>query len=340
MAAKKEIEYASPEYFALCGLGGILSCGLTHTFVTPIDLVKCNKQNNPKLFPHGMFGNIGVVMKHKGVAGLARGWAPTLVGYSLQGLGKFGLYEYFKYKYAGIVGEENAKKYKTLLYCTASASAEFFADMLLCLLETVKLKVQTVDIENWMLGKSNGYARGLFDGSAKLMSTEGVGGAFQILGALWARQIPYTVIKFVAFEAIIAQIYGYTARAWNRPKSSFNKTEQLGFTFLAGYSAGVICGAVSHPADTMASLLSKNPTMPGSIFSKVGTLYNKGYGETAATGWGGLWKGFGPRVFMIGTLTALQWFIYDSVKVTFGIPTTGSVEPAKPIAVEATPAKQ
>ena len=29
----------------------------------------------------------------------------------------------------------------------------------------------------------------------------------------------------------------------------------------------------------------------------------------------GLWGGLGPRIIMIGTLTALQWFIYDAVKV-------------------------
>jgi len=258
---------------------------------------------------------------------LFRGWAPTLAGYSAQGMGKFGLYEIFKWEYAKLIGEENAYKYKTLLYCTASASAEFFADILLCPLETVKLKVQTVGINDWMQGKGNGYAKGLMDGVPKLLAEEGTKGAFQILGPLWARQIPYTVIKFVAFERIIEQIYKYTDRTWNRPKSSFNKTEQLGFTFLAGYTAGIICGAVSHPADTMASLLSKNPDMPGGVFGKIGTLYSKGFKDTPATGWGGLWKGFGPRVFMIGTLTGLQWFIYDTVKVSFGIPTTGSVAP-------------
>ena len=34
----------------------------------------------------------------------------------------------------------------------------------------------------------------------------------------------------------------------------------------------------------------------------------------------GLWKGLGARILMIGTLTGLQWFIYDSVKVYFRIP--------------------
>ena len=34
----------------------------------------------------------------------------------------------------------------------------------------------------------------------------------------------------------------------------------------------------------------------------------------------GLWKGLGPRIIMIGTLTALQWFIYDTVKVVLALP--------------------
>lgn len=32
-------------------------------------------------------------------------------------------------------------------------------------------------------------------------------------------------------------------------------------------------------------------------------------------GMAGLWKGLMPRIVMIGTLTALQWFIYDAFKV-------------------------
>ncbi len=37
-------EFGSTKYFALCGIGGILSCGITHTMVTPLDLVKCRLQ--------------------------------------------------------------------------------------------------------------------------------------------------------------------------------------------------------------------------------------------------------------------------------------------------------
>jgi hypothetical protein len=37
-------EFGSAKYYAICGFGGILSCGLTHTAVVPLDLVKCRIQ--------------------------------------------------------------------------------------------------------------------------------------------------------------------------------------------------------------------------------------------------------------------------------------------------------
>lgn len=43
-APQKKLELYTPEYYAYCALGGILSCGLTHTAVVPVDIVKCRKQ--------------------------------------------------------------------------------------------------------------------------------------------------------------------------------------------------------------------------------------------------------------------------------------------------------
>ena len=49
---------------------------------------------------------------------------------------------------------------------------------------------------------------------------------------------------------------------------------------------------------------------------------NKAKGSTVGSaakdlGFKGMWAGLGPRIIMIGTLTALQWFIYDTVKVSY-----------------------
>lgn len=40
----RKIEMFSPAYYGACTAGGIMSCGLTHMTVTPLDLVKCNMQ--------------------------------------------------------------------------------------------------------------------------------------------------------------------------------------------------------------------------------------------------------------------------------------------------------
>lgn len=112
-AAKEEYscEFGSNKYFALCGIGGVLSCGLTHTMVTPLDLVKCRLQVDKEKYKN--LGNgFKVTMAEGGAAGLFLGWAPTAIGYSMQGLCKFGFYEVFKNMYSNMIGEENTYLYR------------------------------------------------------------------------------------------------------------------------------------------------------------------------------------------------------------------------------------
>jgi solute carrier family 25 phosphate transporter 3 len=112
-----------------------------------------------------------------------------------------------------------------------------------------------------------------------------------------------------------------------RPKSELSQAEQMGVVFTAGYIAGIFCAAVSHPADTMVSKINKIK-MEGSLMDKMRFIYT-GTPEQPGIGFAGLWKGFGPRVVMIGTLTGLQWFLYGAVKASVGLPTPGgSSEPA------------
>ena len=99
-------EFGSNKYFALCGFGGILSCGTTHTAVVPLDLVKCRIQVDPAKYG-GIVKGFRVSLSEAGIRGLGKGWAPTFFGYSMQGLGKFGLYEVFKIYYSRALGEVN-----------------------------------------------------------------------------------------------------------------------------------------------------------------------------------------------------------------------------------------
>ena len=240
--------------------------------------------------------------------------------------------------YADAVGPENAAKYQTLVFLAGSASAEFFADVGLCPFEAVKVKVQTVP----------GFARGLSDGMPKFIATEGMGGLYKGLTPLWGRQIPYTMMKFAAFENTVMvrkeeerkgekerkkertrkrneklkkktppknqsqALYKYVVP---KPKSECSKQEQLAVSFAAGYIAGVFCAVVSHPADNLVSKLNANKGVTaGEIVKEMG--------------WVALMtRGLPLRIIMIGTLTGLQWGIYDAFKVAVGLPTTGSAAP-------------
>jgi solute carrier family 25 phosphate transporter 3 len=316
----KPVQLYSKEYFALCGIGGILSCGITHTAVTPLDLVKCNVQANPKEFPNTAAGFVkiynGGAVKFgygSGIRGLLKGWGPTAWGYSVQGLFKFGLYEYFKHIFSEAVGHENAHKYRDVVYLCASASAEFFADIAYGPFEAIKVRVQT----------NPTFARGVMDGLPKFIRQEGFANLYAGIGPLWARQIPYTIIKFMAFERIAEAIYSVLPKK----KSEMNKIEQMGVVFTSGYIAGILCGAVSHPADTMVSKINKLK-MQGNIFQKMKVIYY-GTAEVPGIGFKGLWYGFVPRVIMIGTLTGLQWFIYGAFKAAVGLPTPGEAKKNK-----------
>ncbi|XP_019429662.1 PREDICTED: mitochondrial phosphate carrier protein 3, mitochondrial isoform X1 [Lupinus angustifolius] len=301
-----KIEMYSPAFYAACTAGGILSCGLTHMTVTPLDLVKCNMQIDPAKYK-SISSGFGVLFKEQGVKGFFRGWVPTLLGYSAQGACKFGFYEFFKKYYSDIAGPEYAAKYKTLIYLAGSASAEVIADVALCPFEAVKVRVQT----------QPGFARGLSDGLPKFVKSEGTLGLYKGLVPLWGRQIPYTMMKFASFETIVELIYKH---AIPRPKSECSKGLQLGVSFAGGYIAGVLCAIVSHPADNLVSFLNnaKGATV-GDAVKKIGLL-------------GLFTRGLPLRIVMIGTLTGAQWGLYDAFKVSVGLPTTGGPAPAAVVA--------
>jgi len=295
-------------YYGKCMLGGILSCGLTHTIITPLDVIKCNSQVNPAKYPNLIKGGQTIIAE-EGALGLLKGWGPTAIGYSMQGFGKFGFYEIFKDLYANIAGEENSVKYRRVIWLAASASAEFIADVFLCPSEMTKVKVQTSVPGSFPTGTFASYA-------AMNAAKSETGFPFRSLSPLWSRQIPYTMAKFYFYQEVVEMFYTHVFTA---PKETYGKGTQLGVAFGSGYIAGVICAIVSHPADSLVSLAGK-PENKGKAFGDI----------IKETGWAKLaTAGLGTRIIMIGTLTGLQWWIYDAFKTALGMGTTGGKVEAK-----------
>jgi len=263
--------------------------GLTHTAVTPLDLVKTRRQVDSKLYKSNAQA-WGMIYRQERMRGIFTGWGPTFFGYSAQGAFKYGWYEFFKKTYSDMAGQEAAHKYKTSLYLAASASAEFLADIALCPFEAVKVRMQGT--------MPNPYT-GTFNGISSIMAKEGVSGLYKGIYPLWARQIPYTMMKFASFETIVEMIY----KKLPKEKNEYSKAAQTGVSFTGGYLAGILCAIVSHPADVMVSKLNASRE-PGEAFgAAMGRIYKD-------IGFSGLWNGLPVRIVMIGTLTGLQWMIY------------------------------
>jgi len=111
---------------------------------------------------------------------------------------------------------------------------------------------------------------------------------------------------------------------FTQPKDTYGKVTKLGISFTSGYIAGVVCAIVSHPADSLVSQLGKKDNR------------GKGFGQIIKeVGWHKLCTaGLGTRILMIGTLTGLQWWIYDTFKTVCGMGTTGGAPPPPGVAVK------
>jgi len=318
-------------YYAKCMLGGAIACGLTHTAITPLDVAKCNMQVDPAQYT-GLVSSLQTLAAGGGAAEVYKGWAPTLLGYSAQGLFKFGLYEVFKDYYALLLlgrgrpgGAENQQQQQQgqeegrgqpgrgkveansgiglgLVFLLAAASAEFFADIALCPMEMVKVKMQT--------SVPGTFPAEFLPALAEMWGNAEYGFPLGSLVPLWSRQIPYTMAKFYMFEKVVEAFYAYLL---TEPRESYSSATRLGVVFASGYIAGVVCAVVSHPADTVISRMAIDG---GQTIAQV----------LSDLGLSGVWQGLETRVLMVGTLTGMQWWIYDTFKTIVGLEPSGGAK--------------
>jgi len=130
------------------------------------------------------------------------------------------------------------------------------------------------------------------------------------LGPILFKQVPYTMAKF-AVQGKTAELI-YNATGMNPATSSVaaNTSVSLG----SGVVAGVAAAVVSHPADTLLSMVNKTGAKlegEGTMTTLVRLARQTGLTKLCTTG-------LAPRCVMIGTLTAGQFGIFDSVMHVFG----------------------
>ena len=94
----------------------------------------------------------------------------------------------------------------------------------------------------------------LREAAPRILREEGLQGFYKSLVPLWCRQVPYSMIKFTCFERSLEELYQEVVE---RPRDECSKSEQLGVTFTAGFTAGLLCAVVSQPADAIVSFMNQ-----------------------------------------------------------------------------------
>merc|ERR1711959_15480 len=287
-------------YYLRGALAGGICCSITHGAACPIDVVKTRMQLDPVKYNQGLIGGFRQVIAEEGAIALSTGLGPTAQGYFVQGWFKFGGVEFFKIQFVKSLGEQSAFDSRTSIYLASAAMAEFIADVFLCPYEACRIR----------LVSDPTYADSMMGCGRRLVAENGlVGGFYSGFIPMLFKQIPYTMAKFAVQGAAADSIYAAMGTSPDKMSSGGNVSVSL----MSGVIAGVAAAIISHPADTLLSKVNKaGAGGEGSMATRLARIAGEvGFLNLCIVG-------LPARCVMIGSLTAGQFGIFDTVMGALG----------------------
>jgi solute carrier family 25 phosphate transporter 3 len=288
-------------YFLKGALAGGLCCSITHGLACPIDVVKTRIQLDPVTYNQGLIGGFKQVIAAEGQGALWTGAGPTAAGYFVQGWFKFGGFEFMKVTLAKANGDQGTWDNRFFINCLAAGTAEFIADVFLCPFEATRIR-QVSDAEMAALS--------LPGAASAIAAKDGVlNGFYSGFVPILFKQIPYTIAKFVVQDFAQEKIYQAMP-----PKENLGKGSKMAVSLTSGVIAGVAAAIISHPADTLLSKINKaGAGGEGSMFTRLGRIAAElGPAKLCLVG-------LPARCVMIGSITAGQFGIFDSLLPAMGV---------------------
>ncbi|PHH93217.1 hypothetical protein CDD83_10155 [Cordyceps sp. RAO-2017] len=304
MASKSgELPTFTASDYAKFFAAGALAATLTHGAATPIDVVKTRIQVDDAMKGLNMLSAGRTIVAKEGASALLTGFGPTAVGYLVQGGAKFAGYEYFKKRYISMLGGPGeAVNHRTAVYLGASATAEFFADILLCPLEATRIR----------LVSQRGYASGLSTGFMRMAREEGLRGFYSGFVPLLFKQVPFAVGQFSTHEAVNELIFRSMGP---ERKARLTSLESMAVELTSGLAAGAAAAVLSHPADTLLSAINKGAGDSSQGATSRMFQLAREFGPKRL-----LLTGLGPRLVMTCGLVSGQFVIYSRCKALTGAP--------------------
>mmetsp|Transcript_4547 Transcript_4547/g.11407 ORF Transcript_4547/g.11407 Transcript_4547/m.11407 type:complete len:335 (+) Transcript_4547:122-1126(+) len=297
-------------YFVAGGTCAAISHGIT----TPIDVVKTKIQSNSKKYNKGLASTAITLVKEDGPGVLLGGIGPTVVGYGIEGAMKFGVYEIMKPVFSELFQTSDGSN-KALAFIMASVVAGAVAALLLCPMESARIKMVT---DNKYKNTSTMSALGM------IIRDDGIGSIFSSVWAMLAKQVPYTFGKQVSFDVFASMLY-LLYNDFQDKVGALNKFQiKWGVSVLAAFLASLIACIFSQPGDMILTETFR-PSEKGAARNpgsqRFSNVIRKLYAE------GGIprfFTGTGARIVHVSAIITSQLVIYDIVKQMLGLPATGS----------------
>lgn len=244
------------------------------------------------------------IVKTDGPGALLGGLGPTILGYGIEGAMKFGVYEICKPLMASLLSLISTSDSKTVAYLLASIVAGAIAAILLCPMESARIRIVT-DPSYKDLNTVSTLTR--------LVQEEGVLKLFGGIWAMLAKQVPYTMAKQVSFDVFAAMLYGIIlANFAELGKEDIKWVVAFGAAFIASIFACIS----SQPGDMVLTATYKE-TSDKTFIAILQDIYEK-------AGVAGFFTGTGARLVHVCSIITTQLVIYDVVKQALGLPATGS----------------
>lgn len=318
-------------YFVAGGSCAAISHGIT----TPIDVVKTRMQSNPEKYK-SLLPATATIIREEGASTLVKGLGPTLVGYGIEGALKFGVYEISKPLVVMACKKINTKLKRSsghfggpLPFLVASILAGAVASLILVPMESVRIRMVT-DPE--FEGDS------LLSGLGKLVKEAGLVQTLTVgLGAMLAKQVPYTFGKQVSFDVVARFLYRIKMSSESISKSISPEFAKWAVSVLSAMVASVVACLLSQPGDVILTETYKggedgedgeenqSPKSSGSSSN-----HRRSLGEVSCTIYSrrgsvsGFFTGLQARFVHVGVIITSQLVIYDLIKQSLGLPATGS----------------
>eukprot|EP00607_Mallomonas_marina_P008652 CAMPEP_0182424816 /NCGR_PEP_ID=MMETSP1167-20130531/11083_1 /TAXON_ID=2988 /ORGANISM="Mallomonas Sp, Strain CCMP3275" /LENGTH=218 /DNA_ID=CAMNT_0024604919 /DNA_START=596 /DNA_END=1249 /DNA_ORIENTATION=+ len=197
-----------------------------------------------------------MIAKEEGVGMLMKGVGPTVLGYSIHGSLKYGLYELSKPLMLTALIDIGLSpvnlETKLTQYVLCGVLAETVASTFILPMEASRIR--TVADPN--------FADDMMHGVQKVMQCTGNATVWLSLPTILLKHIPFTVMQMTSFELFTCNMYSFLGSI-GYPAIP-GTSERVIATAVCALGAGMLSSLVSQPGDTLLNKMSTTEVVVGS----------------------------------------------------------------------------